>query len=407
MQIFSEILCLFLFLSSIYTVESKFNIEETIDTWVKTVESLPQEKVSDFSKKVSDQYRELYQCQQEDLQKLDCVQKKAHSLQRSLKRLNDQLLRLKIESQSWMIRDQRGFDNLWTWIDHQYLWCLLEKKQEDLQFELNRQTCQSRKNDIEVQHLSNRIYQQEQILQQLQKIQNRIFIKYHQHFDHFQEGTFNQFPDVIQGKDDLPHYGQITAFKPKQKYTCLIEDHLQIDTFSSEWMFPIVGGTMGEGTWNYSHGGLHLGLDLVSPMFSEVIAPCNGIILFRQADEDSNNGYLGNMCGWPYGGGNTICMIGAIHDRYYAISFAHLSNTIDVYPGQQVQQGQRLALTGNSGNSTGPHTHIEIFELKESLESCISYFKDTADFSFGCGYEQAATCSNYACRMRPEEYITP
>lgn len=76
MQIFSEILCLFLFLSSIYTVESEFNIEETIDTWVKTVESLPQEKVSDFSKKVSDQYRELYQCQQEYLQKLDCVQKK-------------------------------------------------------------------------------------------------------------------------------------------------------------------------------------------------------------------------------------------------------------------------------------------------------------------------------------------
>lgn len=65
-----------------------------------------------------------------------------------------------------------------------------------------------------------------------------------------------------------------------------------------------------------------------------------------------------------------------------------------------------MAHSGNSGNSTGPHTHVEVFELKQDLNSIIDYFRNSgADFSFGCGFNKPATCSDYACRIDPESVM--
>lgn len=44
-----------------------------------------------------------------------------------------------------------------------------------------------------------------------------------------------------------------------------------------------------------------------------------------------------------------------------------------------------------------------MFELKQDLNSTVEYFRNSgADFSFGCGFNAAATCSDYACRIDPE-----
>lgn len=50
----------------------------------------------------------------------------------------------------------------------------------------------------------------------------------------------------------------------------------------------------------------------------------------------------------------------------YRFIYCHLGN-VDVTTGQQVTVGQRLGLTGNTGNSTGPHLHFGITADGETL----------------------------------------
>lgn len=47
------------------------------------------------------------------------------------------------------------------------------------------------------------------------------------------------------------------------------------------------------------------------------------------------------------------------HGRQYMTRFMHLDKIL-VKPGQQVKQGDRIALSGNTGRSTGPHLHFEL-----------------------------------------------
>ena len=241
-------------------------------------------------------------------------------------------------------------------------------------------------------------------LTRLDTCQKRLFSRFSTLSQLNDSGEFDQ-DAMIAGSEALPGYGGYEILE-NNGMSCLVDGNYVIDTYSSFWQNPIENGTISARCWAYPDGTLHLGLDIASPMYSDVYAVANGIILYAHAPVESNNGYLGNMCGWPSGAGNSICMVVAVHDKLYAISYAHLSNEIYVTSGQQVGQGMTIAKSGNSGNSTGPHTHIEVFELKQNLNSIVDYFRNSgADFSFGCGFNKAATCSDYACRIDPETVL--
>lgn len=244
----------------------------------------------------------------------------------------------------------------------------------------------------------------DEYLERLSNCQNYLFKRFSHLAQTNESGQHNE-DSMISGTEHLPDYGGYESWQ-QNGMSCLVDGNYEIDSYSSFWQNPVENGTISAGCWSYPDGGLHLGLDIASAMYSDVFAVANGIVLYAHAPVDSNNGYLGNWCGWPNGGGNTICMVVAVNERLYAITYAHLSSEIYVTSGQQVSQGTVIAKSGNSGNSTGPHTHVEVFELKQDLNSIVEYFRNSgADFSFGCGYSEAATCSGYACRIDPETVL--
>lgn len=208
------------------------------------------------------------------------------------------------------------------------------------------------------------------------------------------EAVFN--PDA-----PIPNIGGIKSRLQADLKACLSFDLNElIDSGSIRDPFP--QGYLSAGTWAYPSGGLHLGADFAMSMYSPVLAPANGLILYANTPVSSDCGYLGNYCGYPQGGGNTICLICPIDSKLYCFTFAHLSNRFNVRTGQKVNQGDVIAYSGNSGNSTGPHCHIEVFVLKRSLEESIDYFSNGADFSWGCGWKDPYASSYYGQRIRPE-----
>jgi len=53
-------------------------------------------------------------------------------------------------------------------------------------------------------------------------------------------------------------------------------------------------------------------------------------------------------------------------DNGFIVLLAHLkNNSISVKQGQRVSEGEPLGLVGNSGNSTAPHLHINLFDQVE------------------------------------------
>lgn len=85
----------------------------------------------------------------------------------------------------------------------------------------------------------------------------------------------------------------------------------------------------------------HDALDFAVPVGTRVGAPVTGKVV---------------VAGWDSGGfGNSVRIQGA--DGNYWI-LGHLSK-LNVKVGQQINAGQFLGLSGSTGNSTGPHLHLE------------------------------------------------
>ena len=91
-----------------------------------------------------------------------------------------------------------------------------------------------------------------------------------------------------------------------------------------------------------SRGGrLHAGVDIAVPIGTPVRAAADGTVA---------------VAGAVSGYGNAVYIehAGGLFTRY-----GHLSR-LQVRAGQAVKRGEQIALSGNTGNSTGPHLHFEV-----------------------------------------------
>ena len=88
--------------------------------------------------------------------------------------------------------------------------------------------------------------------------------------------------------------------------------------------------------------GNHTGLDIAAPTGTTIVAAAAGTVTL--------SGNYGN------GYGNYIIID---HGNSVRTLYAHCSS-LSVSEGQYVSQGQVIGAVGNTGNSTGPHLHLEI-----------------------------------------------
>ena len=103
---------------------------------------------------------------------------------------------------------------------------------------------------------------------------------------------------------------------------------------------PISGGRFTSG-FKKRWGRMHKGVDWACPIGTAVMASCGGTVV---------------QAGWSSGYGNCITIR---HPDGKQTRYGHLSKIL-VSSGQKVTQGQKIALSGNTGRSTGPHVHFEI-----------------------------------------------
>jgi murein DD-endopeptidase MepM/ murein hydrolase activator NlpD len=86
---------------------------------------------------------------------------------------------------------------------------------------------------------------------------------------------------------------------------------------------------------------LHEGLDYSADQGTPVVASAGGVVQFAGYHPQYGN------------------MIDIDHGNDLLTRYAHLSKVL-VKPGDVVQRGRNIALSGNTGRSTGPHLHFEV-----------------------------------------------
>ena len=174
------------------------------------------------------------------------------------------------------------------------------------------------------------------------------------------------------------------------------------------WTYPVPGAVISAHTWYYNSGGIHIGEDFAAKLGSNVYAAGNGVIL--KSTDGCEYGYLTNKCGYPgvTGGGNQVYLLASINGGLYAIKYLHLLKGTTIAQGTVVNAGDIIGQVGSSGNSSGPHCHIEVYYLGDDSEMSKFAQNWNGDMTFGCQYGQPALnhkCEdNFTapCRLRPE-----
>ncbi|MGL5978502.1 MAG: murein hydrolase activator EnvC family protein [Erysipelotrichaceae bacterium] len=188
------------------------------------------------------------------------------------------------------------------------------------------------------------------------------------------------------------------------------EDLPNVET-NTGFVFPVRGSYYkSAGTWNYPAsfgGGLHQGVDYAAAVGTPLVAPANALILYANNPCPTYSAGLGDRCGYPTGGGNTVLMVMEVAGTTYAVHYNHMARENFVAKGlSSVNQGQVIGAIGTSGNSTGAHVHIEVINLGSmGMYNALQKFNATGDFNFGTGWRGGYRCENGVaapCKERPE-----
>ena len=98
----------------------------------------------------------------------------------------------------------------------------------------------------------------------------------------------------------------------------------------------------------------HNGVDIPAPIGTPIVSPADGKII----------GIYTNSAGG--------LQLLVFHNNGFITGYAHLSKVLKL-KNTLVKQGETIALSGNTGNSTGPHLHFTLKKTDNSLLNPKSY----------------------------------
>lgn len=191
----------------------------------------------------------------------------------------------------------------------------------------------------------------------------------------------------LMNKDDEKHLLDAIDLANHSDPTSL--DASSVAITKGDFVLPFNHYTITAGTWAYPAsfgGGWHPGVDWAVPVGTPIKAPINLTKIYQITTDQGGYGIY-------------TVMVGQIKDDSYLLIFGHCSR---INGNQSFKQNDVIAYSGNTGTSTGPHTHIEVIYFKnQTANEVIKKYKSTKDYYFGLAYTGKGDC-NKVCRLRPE-----
>ena len=169
--------------------------------------------------------------------------------------------------------------------------------------------------------------------------------------DHELEFTYQQLPQISRPTDtvtDPPETGETggETTQPSQPQTPsgslnfslrwpVPASHTITSRFGPRPNQPVAGTAL-----------FHRGLDIAAPAGTQIVAAASGVVTYVGNGVDIGNAGCGNQVWISHG--------------HYVTMYNHCSVLL-VSPGQQVSEGQVIALVGSTGLSTGPHLDFRLY----------------------------------------------
>lgn len=154
-------------------------------------------------------------------------------------------------------------------------------------------------------------------------------------------------------------------------------DLRKIEDKHKDFLKPVKHATITTDPWYYPAdfgSAWHPGTDFAVDMDTKILAPFDGVLLSASS---MGSGDYGNYL-----------VIATKKDNFvYTIIFGHL----DKFKANvtSFKQGDVIGYTGNTGASSGPHLHMEIFKHNTSdLNKVVNEFKKYEDAWFGLTYQK-------------------